>query len=321
MGMNKHRYLPFAGLLVVVLASFFCLGGCSGSNSDDNSNSDYKAGKLYFVSTRDSNDGYSASVYSADLDFEDGTISDLTNLLPSDLYGLYNDLFVSPNGQTMFCTMTQGSLIYSDIRKIDIATGDLETLTSSDQADNIAPVFTTGHEVYYASYIRDANISQIRKMNTDGSDNTAIFEIPEGSITSIGLSPDESSLCLSVIDADQNYDIFRYDINSGEYINLTNTPTISEWSANYAPDGSIIYISKPYYDNDQTDIFRMDENGQNITQVSGGEEAFNGPLWQYDKWIVFQSGNDVWLYDTKAGTVSNLTGSEGNNYSHTLYVP
>jgi Tol biopolymer transport system component len=158
-------------------------------------------------------------------------------------------------------------------------------------------------------------------MNTDGSDNTAIFEIPEGSITSIGLSPDESSLCLSVIDADQNYDIFRYDINSGEYINLTNTPTISEWSANYAPDGSIIYISKPYYDNDQTDIFRMDENGQNITQVSGGEEAFNGPLWQYDKWIVFQSGNDVWLYDTKAGTVSNLTGSEGNNYSHTLYVP
>ncbi|MCE1247875.1 MAG: hypothetical protein LWY06_14630 [Firmicutes bacterium] len=317
--MSKKHFASSLALFAVLAVLCLFINGCSGTNND-NTTSDGKTGTLYFVSTRDSSDGYSALIYSGELNFNEGTLDNVKSILGTDMFAYYNDLFVAPNGSTMFCSMSKGSLLYCNICRIDIPAGNLTALTSYDELNNIAPVFTSDHKIYYTSEVRETSQSQLRCMNTDGSDDTIIFTIPEGNVTSIGLSPDEKSLCLSVIDSNSNYDIYRYVISSGTYTNLTNTSTISEWSANYNPDGKIIYICKPYDNSDQTEIFSMDPNGDNPTQLTGGEKMFNGPLWQYSRWIAFQCENDIWLYDTQDQTISNLTGSQGTNYSHTLWV-
>ena len=101
--------------------------------------------------------------------------------------------------------------------------------------------------------------------------------------------------------------------------NVSDTPGVSEFGVNFSDTGRILYLA-PSYGQGYYDIFSRDGQGGNPRRLTRGEMAYNGPLWQYGPWIVFQSGNDLWYHDLRSGANRNLTDGVGINYGHSLYI-
>lgn len=316
--------LVIAFIVVMILATASFITGCSTGSDDDDSiflpspTPTTGQPKLLFVSTRNNPQGNDVDVFEADLDFTGGTLQNIRQVSPQGYSALWNDPYMCKTCNKVFAAMTQGSMLYYDIRSVDYSTGEMTTLTDSSERNNVYPVVTNDNKIVYISNVRESTGYEIRKMNTDGTENTAIATTDK-TATDLAKSTTENWLVMTLSDSNQNTDLYKYDMSLNAWTQLTDTPDLHEYAPNVNSSGKIIFLR----DGDpgsQINIYEMDSDGSNLRKITDGEMDYNGPVWQYDRYIVFQSGDDIWFYDTSTGKNVNLTNSEGMNYSHSVFV-
>ena len=312
--------LLIALIFGMALVSCF-VTGCSSSDDDESifaspSPSPSEQPKLLFVSTRNNNGA--TDIFEGDLDFTNKALTNVKQVTVSLGAAMWNDPYMCFACNKLFGTMTQGSFLYNDIRSVDYSTGDMTTLTDSAERNNLYPVVTDDYKVVYISEIRDSNTYEIRQMNTDGSNNTLLTTV-NGYASSLAKGENGNSFLVTVSDSNQNTDIYKYDRSVNTWTRLTNTSDTHEYGARYTSSGKIIFIAEGSVQG-WSDVYRMDVDGSNVTRVTNSEMDYSGPVWQYDRYIIFQSGEDVWYYDTTTSENINLTNSNGSNYSQSVFV-
>jgi len=87
------------------------------------------------------------------------------------------------------------------------------------------------------------------------------------------------------------FDIYVMDSNGENRKNLTKTPSASEWVPMWSPDGQKIVFSS---DRDgDSEIFVMNKDGSNLTQLTNNKGHDGTPRWSPDgEKIVFETDRD-----------------------------
>lgn len=328
--MTMKNYFKFLvvtiGILAILLTPFVGVSCSSSTGDSDSSNGGNGGGssnmpKLLFVSTRSDPDGVYGDLYVGDANFTYGTLDNVERITTDENQGIYNDPFIAQSADRVLCAMTQGSMLYNDIRSVDFDSGEMETLTDSTERNNLHPLVTSDNRIVYSSYIRDSGTQQIRIMDLDGSNDELVFE-PSGQVESMGINSSGKVIVFTMVDSNQQTDIYTYKLESGDLDQLTDTPSESEFAANFTPEGLILFLAEGDVEGN-FDIYAMESDGSNESKLTNGEIAYNGPLWKYYRWIVFQSGDDLYYHDLSTGQNIQVTGKgeedEGVNYSHSLY--
>lgn len=317
--------MVIAILSLSVLALF--IQGCSSSNDSTADSSPTPSPvtvgtpKLFFVSTCNDPNGVYGGLFVGDLDFEKGILSNVRGITGDDSMGLYNDPSYMAVNNSVICTMTQGSMLYYDIRSVDYLTGEMATLTSSEERNNINPVVTDSGEIVYYSEHRETDVHEIRKMNVDGTGDSMIYSLSSRqSEMKISQGLDTDMLVMTLLNNDNTSNIFTFDIDNTVFNQVTEFAGSYPGSANFNSAGQILYIMGDP-ETGVNDIYRTEIDGSGTVKVTDGEMAYGGPVWQFSRWIVFQSGSDIWMYDTETRINTNLTsGLGGTSYSHSLFT-
>jgi dipeptidyl aminopeptidase/acylaminoacyl peptidase len=151
--------------------------------------------------------------------------------------------------------------------------------------------------------------------------------------TSITWSPNGRWIAyMSDNDGDEQWDIFLVSPQSGQVVNLTNTPEIAEAEPVWSPDGAYLaYDVKPKssstYEIDVMDV--LTKQVRHITTNTPKELSNAGPIWSRDgKHLVFGQGSangqdsNIFIADVATGKAVNLTPHQGEqNYFATDISP
>ena len=119
------------------------------------------------------------------------------------------------------------------------------------------------------------------------------------------------------------YDLFAIPSNGGAVVNLTNTPEISETSAEWSPNGKFLAIQYKPKTSPSTDVAIMDwatRAVRNVTNENTQDHLWNAGMWSPDgKYIYatrFSAGftdADVYRINVATGEKDNLTPHEGEH--------
>jgi len=118
------------------------------------------------------------------------------------------------------------------------------------------------------------------------------------------------------------YDLFAASSDGAELINLTNTPDISERSAHWSPDGSMLSLSYRPKTASTVDIALLDWKTKTVRKLTD-EQTRNrewfGALWSADGKTIYadranagHTDSDVYRIDVATGTLENLTPHQGD---------
>lgn len=177
--MKKIKITVF--LLFTLLLALIYLCGCSCCCCSDNGAPSFTGAPgqplLLFVSNRYNPGGVYGAIYTGYPDFKNGAIVNLRMVSSPDKLGLYTDPYKVPLQDTVICAMTQGSMLWNDIRSVDYYTGQVVTLTNSDERNNLHPVYDWHGRIVYSSYVRDSKIQEIRSMKMDGTDDKLVTQL------------------------------------------------------------------------------------------------------------------------------------------------
>ena len=115
-------------------------------------------------------------------------------------------------------------------------------------------------------------------------------------------------------------DIYKVDVETGQIVNLTNTPKEDDGAPYWSPDGKrIVFHSWRRDENDDLilirDIFVMDADGKNRIQLTDHPAQDGEPRWSPDgKTMVFESfdrsdppGFNLYLMDPDGSNIRQLT--------------
>lgn len=120
-------------------------------------------------------------------------------------------------------------------------------------------------------------------------------------------------------------DIGVFDPNGSGYTLLTNTPAFSEHAPRWSPDGTkIAYMGHPQFGEDdhvlESDVWTMDADGQNRTQLTNTPKMEFVPAWTADGRIVYcgQTSGDlsnfnIYVMNPDGSNVKQLTHMPGFN--------
>ena len=148
-----------------------------------------------FLSNRFNLQGADVAVYRGDPDFDGGILKRIERITAPEWIGTFADPVMAPGGAQVICSLTLGSMLYFDVRSVDVETGQLVTLTDSSTRNNDRPVITLEGRIIYYSMVRNTGENQLRVMNPDGTGDELFIILP-GTIDSLGISPDGGRLVL-----------------------------------------------------------------------------------------------------------------------------
>lgn len=114
-----------------------------------------------------------------------------------------------------------------------------------------------------------------------------------------------------------NPDIFIMKSDGSDRINLTNTPSVTEWAPSFSPDGKkIVFVSEKDGD---LEICVMDKDGSHLTQLTQNEAFDYMPRWSPDgSHIAFVSDRDggdwdIFIMKSDGGSPRLITTNNGGN--------
>jgi dipeptidyl aminopeptidase/acylaminoacyl peptidase len=118
------------------------------------------------------------------------------------------------------------------------------------------------------------------------------------------------------------WDLFAVSSDGAELINLTNTPDISESSARWSPDGSMLSLSYRPKEASTRDIALLDWKTKKVHKLTD-EQTKNrewfGAIWSADGKTIYadranagHTDSDVYRIDVATGQLENLTPHQGD---------
>lgn len=118
------------------------------------------------------------------------------------------------------------------------------------------------------------------------------------------------------------FDLFAVSRDGGEVINLTNTPDISETSAQWSPDGSMIALEYRPKTASTVNIALLDWKTREVRKLTNEQTSsreWYGPIWSADGKTIFatranagHTDSDVYRVDVASGNTENLTPHHGD---------
>jgi len=187
-------------------------------------------GAVVYFAERDNN----FDIYKMNLD--NRVEQRLTTPASSELYPV-----VSPDGaQIAFMSDQDGDY---DIYVIDINGRNTRKLTNNDVTDRVPAWSPDGEWIAFTSDVRGDGRHDLYRVRRDGSDLEEILSNGERN-SAPRYSPDGRYLVFTSGDASDaaTWEILRLDLQTDEITALTSNE-IKDWSAVFAPDGDLVYLT------------------------------------------------------------------------------
>jgi len=118
------------------------------------------------------------------------------------------------------------------------------------------------------------------------------------------------------------YDLFAVSRDGGEVVNLTNTPDVSETSARWSPDGSMIALEYRPKTASTVNIALLDwrtREVRKLTHEATSNREWYGAIWSWDGKTIYatranagHTDSDVYRVDVASGNIENLTPHKGD---------
>jgi dipeptidyl aminopeptidase/acylaminoacyl peptidase len=118
------------------------------------------------------------------------------------------------------------------------------------------------------------------------------------------------------------YDLFAVSSDGAEVVDLTNTPEISENSARWSPDGSVLTLSYRPKTSSNEDIALLDWKTKQVRKLTNEQDKnreWNGAIWSADGKTIYANranvgftDSDVYRIDVATGRLENLTTHQGD---------
>ncbi|NEN23150.1 TolB family protein [Cryomorpha ignava] len=167
---------------------------------------------------------------------------------------------------------------------------------------------------------KETGIEQLYKMNGKGNIEPLLNDSVK--ISKPMLSPDRTKLAYMSEDFG-NWDVYIYDLESGETVNVTNSPAIEGFPA-WSPNGNKLAFMSSAENN--RDIYTSNLDGSNLVRITTKESIESEPLWSPSKKeaLYFKStdGRFETLYrkDLESGQMSEI-GLRGGARNSLRIVP
>jgi Tol biopolymer transport system component len=161
-------------------------------------------------------------------------------------------------------------------------------------------------------YVIDADGSHLTQLTDEGFKCSDVSWSPNGKRIVYTAGTEET----------RRSDIYVIDVKSGSSINLTNSPSISDWDPSWSPDSKrIAFVSAPPTYPAKEQVYVIDADGSHLTQLTDEDFACSGVSWSPDgKRIAFTafgsrfldkydiSVPDIYVMDADGSNLTNLTG-------------
>jgi dipeptidyl aminopeptidase/acylaminoacyl peptidase len=118
------------------------------------------------------------------------------------------------------------------------------------------------------------------------------------------------------------FDLFAVSRDGGEVINLTNTPDVSETSARWSPDGSVIALEYRPKTASTVNIALLDWKTREVRKLTNEQtnnREWYGIMWSSDGKTIYatranagHTDSDVYRVDVASGNTENLTPHQGD---------
>lgn len=201
----------------------------------------------------------------------------------------------SPDGRRLAFVRTPPAIAQtyeSDIYVMDVDSGNLTRLTDFASGTPLGPVWSPDGEhiaftVLFGSF--DRGYHELFLMNADGSNPHQIADPLMSSAFGPVWSPDGQSLIFSFQYSRAGYShrgLYRLDIDSNQ-LTLLTPPTLDSYAPVWSPDGQRLAIAVHSANPDApahpiSEIYLMDANGDNITQLTSHSAFSASPAWSPD---------------------------------------
>jgi dipeptidyl aminopeptidase/acylaminoacyl peptidase len=135
---------------------------------------------------------------------------DMTRVGPPDEIADYGFADFSRDGTSLYVASDLG-MEFSKLRRIDLATGDMETIT--DEIDWGIANFAMSHDRKRLAFVTNEDgISKLYLLNTRTHAYKRVREIPQGVIGGVTFSPDDRRLSMTLGKANSPADVFVYNL-------------------------------------------------------------------------------------------------------------
>lgn len=231
----------------------------------------------------------------------------------------------SPDGQTVALAGFGESGSFAEIYLLDMKTGKLRQMTKNNFSDK-EPVFTPdGKQIYYTtdeSPLPDAafGILHVARIAATGGKGEWFTE-EETPSTHPGIGEDGKSVMLvKVSEASGRHSLWQYDLKGKPLRDLTETRFARIHRYLFSPAGGTLVLWAQEEAEQQDEIFLLDLKSGKVTDLPDPDQPKRSPALSPDgKMIAFigptDNGNQLFVYDSTAGLVQQVTFKPGNAHS------
>jgi TolB protein len=151
----------------------------------------------------------------------------------------------------------------------------------------LSPRFNSkAQKIIYTSLNKGTDVSKVYILDLETGQKTLVGDNKKELAFAANFSPDQNKLILSLAYKGAT-NIYEIDLKTGERTALTNDRNLINTSPSFSSDGSKILFNSNL-GGGKSQIYSMDSDGSNVTQISIGEGSYRTPVFSPDgEWIAF----------------------------------